>query len=379
VTVRVCHLLSGDLWGGAAAATLHLTRVLAARADLDVCVLLLNPGVAAQRFAAAGLDVEVEPESGRSFLALARAVRARVAGVDLVHAHGYKEDLLAALSGRPWLATLHGRPEPLHGGAAARFAVYTGLDRVALRFGARRVIAVSRELERWLSRRIGARRVLHAWNGIADPIREPPPEAWARRPRRVGVLARLFPVKGVALAVEAVAACPGLELEIVGEGPEREALQRRAVALGAAERIRFVGFDPHPEARPRRWRLLLLTSLHEGNPISVLEALAWGTPVLSAPLPGVAEMLAGRGAGCSRIANARRWSAAILRRIDDVATGARASAQGRARFLEAFTADAAAKRMARVSVCAGKSRRTTRAVPPRGGSERGVDAARAVE
>jgi glycosyltransferase involved in cell wall biosynthesis len=154
-------------------------------------------------------------------------------------------------------------------------------------------------------------------------------------------------VKGVALAVEAVEAYPELELEIVGEGPERDALQRRAVALGAAERIRFVGFDPHPEARPRRWRLLLLTSLHEGNPISVLEALAWGTPVLSAPLPGVAEMLAGRGAGCSRIANARRWSAAILRRIDDVATGARASAQGRARFLEAFTADAAAKRTAR--------------------------------
>jgi glycosyltransferase involved in cell wall biosynthesis len=347
VSLRVCHVLSGDLWGGAASATLHLARALAARDDVAVRVLLLNSGVAAQRCAAAGLEVEIEPEGGRSFLALARAVRARLTGVDLVHAHGYKEDLLAALSGRPWLATLHGRPEPLRAGAAARFAVYTGLDRVALRFGALRVIAVSGELERWLSRRIGARRVLHAWNGIDDPVREPPPEAWAGRPRRVGVLARLFPVKGLALAVEAVAACPGLELEIVGEGPERDSLQRRAVALGAAGRIRFVGFDPEPEARLRRWRLLLLTSLHEGNPISVLEALAWGTPVLSAPLPGVAELLAGRGGWLLPDRDVGRWAAAILRRVDDVVTGSRASAQARARFLEAFTADAAAERVAR--------------------------------
>lgn len=346
MSVRVCHVLSGDLWGGAATATLHLARALAARGDVEVRVLLLNAGVAAQRFAAAGLEVEIEPESGRSFLALSRAVRARLTTADLVHAHGYKEDLLAALSGRPWVATLHGRPEPLRGRAAARFAVYTGLDRAALRFGALRVIAVSRELERWLSSRIGARRVLHAWNGIDDPVREPPPD-WAERPRRVGVLARLFPVKGLALAVEAVAACPGLELEIVGEGPERDALQRRAVALGAAGRIRFVGFDPQPEARLRRWRLLLLTSLHEGNPMCVLEALASGTPVLSAPLAGVAEMLAGRGGWLLPDRDARRWAAAIRRRVDDVATGARASAQARARFLEAFTADAAAERVAR--------------------------------
>jgi glycosyltransferase involved in cell wall biosynthesis len=347
VTVCICHVLSGDLWAGAEAATLHLARALAARTDLSVRVLLLNSGVAAQRFGAAGLHVEVEPESDRSLLALARAVRARLAGVHLVHAHGYKADLLAAFSGRPWLATLHGRPEPLAGMAAARFPIYSGLDRLALRFGARRVIAVSRELERWLSWRIGARRVVHAWNGIADPVGEPPPDAWASRPRRVGILARLFPVKGLALAIEAVAACPGLELEIVGDGPERDSLERRSAALGAAGRIRFVGFDPNPEARVRRWRLLLLTSLHEGNPISVLEALAWGTPVLSAPLPGVAEILDGRGGWLLPHRDAQRWTAAILRRIDDVVTGARASAQARARFLEAFTADAAAERVAR--------------------------------
>jgi glycosyltransferase involved in cell wall biosynthesis len=163
----------------------------------------------------------------------------------------------------------------------------------------------------------------------------------------VGILARLFPVKGLALAIEAVAACPGLELEIVGEGPERDSLERLSAALGAAGRIRFVGFDPNPEARVRRWRLLLLTSLHEGNPISVLEALAWGTPVLSAPLPGVAEVLDGGGGWLLPDRDARRWTAAILRRIDDVATGARASTQARARFLEAFTADAAAERVAR--------------------------------
>ncbi len=343
--LEVAHLLSGDLWAGAEAATAHLLAALAERPELRVRALLLNEGELARRLRAAGIAVEVEPEQGRGFLALARAVRRRLAGCDLVHAHRYKEDLLAALSGRPWIATQHGRPEPFSGAAARRMRVYLALDRAAQRFSARRVVAVSAEVEAWLAARIGARRCALVPNGIADPQPRISPPAFAERPLRVGALARLAPVKGIELAIDAVAAAPGFELEIVGDGPLRGALEARAAASRAAARIRFAGFDPQPLARVAQWRALLVTSHHEGHPISALEALALGTPILAAPLRGVSDALAGQGGRCLPDRDPGRWAAA-LDELRAPEPGSALSRAARARFVSAFESRGAAARMA---------------------------------
>src|SRR5690606_5551582 len=107
-------------------------------------------------------------------------------------------------------------------------------------------------------------------------------------------------------------------------------------------------FERDPGPRIAHWRALLVPSLHEGNPMAVLEALAWGTPVLAGPLPGVAEILGGRGGWLLPDRDPAHWARTLARRIDDAAAGAAASAAARARFLEAFTAEAAAARMVRI-------------------------------
>ena len=343
--MRVLHLLSGDLWAGAEVATFNLLLGLAAETGIEARAVVLNPGETADRLASRGLLEAVEPESGRGFAALTRAVRARLATADLVHAHGYKQDVLAALAGRPWLSTQHGRPEPQRGVPRLRAAAYDALDRASQRLCARRVVAVSSEIERWLRTRVGHSKVVRVWNGIIDPVLDGKPPAWPERPRRVGVLARLFPVKNVGLAVEAVARCPDLELEIVGDGPEAPRLRALARASGAGDRIVFAGFDPDPGRRLAQWRALLVPSLHEGNPIAVLEALAWGTPVVAAPLPGVVEILDARGGWCLADRRVATWSDALLRVADDAGPGAAAAIAGRARFVESFTAAVAARRM----------------------------------
>lgn len=345
--MRVVHLVSGDLWAGAEAATFALVRALARRDDLEVSALVLNPGELATRLEAAGVAVAIEPETGRSFGALLRAVRARVRGADLVHAHRYKEDLLAALSGRPFVATQHGRPEPFAGAAALRMRAYLALDRLARR-RARALIAVSPEVAEWLTPRAGATPVFVSPNGIDVPAAAAGAAPWAERPRCVGVVARLVPVKDVALAIDAVAATRDVALEIVGDGPERAALEARARASGAAARIRFAGFDPSPPERLAGWRALLVTSRHEGHPIGVLEALAVGTPVVSAPLRGVAEVLDGRGGWLLPDRDPAAWGRALERIVGDAAAGAAASQAARRRFEEAFTADAAAERVAAI-------------------------------
>ena len=343
--ISVVHLLSADLWAGAEVATFHLVRALTRRTEVDVRVVTLNHGELTQRLERSGVPVEVEPEAGRSFASLLPAVRRRLAGADLVHAHRYKENLLAALSGRPWLSTQHGRPEPVRSVLPwARNRVYGELDRWVKRRSARTVIAVSKEIEVWLGRQIGSERVLRSWNGIDDPIQGEVPIPWTERPLRVGIAARLSPVKNVELAIDAISACPGIELEIVGDGPEREHLERQIEALGASQRIRLLGFTQNPHPLMKSWRALLVPSLHEGNPIGVLESLALGTPVLAAPLPGVGEILADKGGRVQPDRDAARWAERIQAFVRDEAAGTRLSIEARARFLDAFTADAAAVR-----------------------------------
>ena len=69
---RVCHLVSDDGWGGAEAVVAGLLRAQAARADLELTLIALNPGRLSALAAELGIPAEVAPEAGRGFLPLLR-------------------------------------------------------------------------------------------------------------------------------------------------------------------------------------------------------------------------------------------------------------------------------------------------------------------
>ena len=95
---------------------------------------------------------------------------------------------------------------------------------------------------------------------------------------------RLIPEKQVTLAVAAIALATarieGLRGEILGEGPERAALDRAIVEHGLADTVRALGFtEPETvDAEMRRAMCMLLTSRREGYGMVVVEAAARGTP-----------------------------------------------------------------------------------------------------
>jgi glycosyltransferase involved in cell wall biosynthesis len=120
-------------------------------------------------------------------------------------------------------------------------------------------------------------------------------------PVLVGV-GRLAFEKGFDLLIRAHAAVreAGLEhrLELVGDGPERVPLARLAAELGVADSVAFAGFVDNPLPRLVRADAFVLPSRYEGFPLSLLEALALGVPVIASR--GAGHVVQALGDGVAR-------------------------------------------------------------------------------
>jgi len=173
------------------------------------------------------------------------------------------------------------------------------------------VITVSRSLASTITELgLNPRRLVSLRNGV-DLTRFKPLDRTAIR-KELGVerllwltVGHLVELKGVHIAIEALARVDNAELMIVGDGPERKALSRLAQELGVADRVRFAGAKSHEELT-RYYNAadaLIMASSREGMPNVMLEALACGTAVIGNAVGGIPEVVTGPPAG--RLMNAR--------------------------------------------------------------------------
>lgn len=118
-----------------------------------------------------------------------------------------------------------------------------------------------------------------------------------RDANHVVAVGRLSPEKDFANLVRALAVLrddrPSLRLTIIGEGPERQALERLIAQLDLRGSVSLPGYDANPVEVVRRAGLFVSTSRHEGFGNAIVEALACGTPVVATDAPyGPREILA---------------------------------------------------------------------------------------
>jgi glycosyltransferase involved in cell wall biosynthesis len=124
---------------------------------------------------------------------------------------------------------------------------------------------------------------------------DPPSSPDCGGPLIVGVLTRLIPLKNVEAAIKA-AACLAehqidVQVEIAGTGPSEPVLRELARSLKVAQRVRFLGWQTDIQSLLKRWDVLVVSSLEEGLPVSVLEAMAAARPVVASRIGGLGELV----------------------------------------------------------------------------------------
>jgi glycosyltransferase involved in cell wall biosynthesis len=146
----------------------------------------------------------------------------------------------------------------------------------------------------------------------------------------LGTAGRLSAQKSLDDALAAVARVDGVELLVLGDGPEREALEQRAAHLGIADRARFLGAGARDDVLTlfRAVDAVLITSAWENLPHTLLEALAVGTPVIATRVGGIPEVVVDGENGLLVPAHDVEAIAAAVGRLaaDDALRGALAAA-----------------------------------------------------
>jgi L-malate glycosyltransferase len=144
-----------------------------------------------------------------------------------------------------------------------------------------------------------SKRLSRISNGIATAAyaRAPQPESIPGFTRGdgdviIGTLAGLRAVKNLPRLVRAVARLgKNARLVIVGEGPERDAIEREAERLGIADRLLMPGFLPAPHRYLGEFDIFALSSDSEQFPISLVEAMAAGLPVVATDVGDVRNIV----------------------------------------------------------------------------------------
>lgn len=169
-----------------------------------------------------------------------------------------------------------------------------------------RFIPVSEDLNRWLGEvvRIPSAKTLFIKNGVDTDKYAPGGAAATDSPWQpddivIGTVARVQDVKNHRLLVEALARlralhpelAPRVKLSIVGDGPLLPAVREQVAALGLQDAVWLPGARADIGALLQTFTMFALPSLAEGTPVSMLEAMACGLPVVASRVGGIPEVV----------------------------------------------------------------------------------------
>ena len=268
---------------------------------------------------------------------------------DVIHTHTAKAGTVGRVAGLLYRLTSRRRVRLVHTFHGHVFHGYYGRLATALFLAVERVLARFTDAIIVLSPLLrdeihGRYRIGRAEQFVIIPLgldlapydSAPPP------PPHVGfvvaIVGRLTEIKDHDFFLRAFAAWQKTDAiaHIIGDGHLRAALEQTARDLGIADRVRFLGTRDDPEVFYREADLVALTSRNEGTPLTILEAMAAGVPVLATAVGGVPDLLGDDRGVLVPPGDVRAFVAALSRLAGDAALRARLAAAGRAFVRERY-------------------------------------------
>jgi glycosyltransferase involved in cell wall biosynthesis len=358
--IRVLHVITRLIVGGAQENTM-LTAALLDPADFDVGIFSgpqTGPeGSLIEEVRARGIPLAIEPTLVReinplkdlcALSALHRHIRR--GRYTIVHTHSSKAGILgrwaAYLAGAPIIIhTVHGwghheRQHPL----VSRF--YILLERITQRFTNKLIVVSPRNTEKGLADGIGTpEKYVTIRSGIElDLFQQPTRSREAVRAELgippgsavVGMVTRLSPQKApldfVAAAAHVAAQRPDVHFVIVGDGPLRAEVETEIAALGLTERIHLTGIRRDVPDLMHSFSVFALTSLWEGLPRVLPQAMAAGLPIVATAVDGNAEAVTdGVNGFLTPPGDPQAMASALLRLLENPALAAQMGEVGRIR------------------------------------------------
>jgi L-malate glycosyltransferase len=326
---RIVHLASGREWRGGQRQVLILAAGLHDSAHVDSVVVTGKGTVLAARMAAAGVPTYVTPWGPGLDPRVAMYAMAALRPGAIVHAHDSHSHALADALSRM-------RRTPI----VVTRRVTIPIKNPQRYRRAEAVIAISEAVRALLLEATIPAERIHLIPDAVDVAHVTASREWPAEIARVAAgaplivaVAALTREKGVDVLLAAAAQLrtthPAARWIVLGDGPERAALEARSTALGLDQIVDLAGFVAAPEAILREATVAVQPSLSEGLGSSVLDALALGVPIVATTAGGLPEALAHGGGLLVPPGSPAELAAAVARLLDDGAERQRLGDAGR--------------------------------------------------
>ena len=249
-----------------------------------------------------GIPSRIVPDGKAAFPAAVCALRA-ILDEDssaVVISSGFKADFTAMIACRsarvPWIAWFHG-----YTGVTSRVRLYEAVD-IRVLHRARTVLAVCEAAAAKL-RKLGLANTAVVPNAIDAGVVAAHGDRGSARLELgishddlvIGAASRFSPEKGLGYLLDAVPSVlgryPNVRFVLIGDGPMREALERKCAEIGISNNVQFVGFRDDAVHLLKALDMFVLPSLRENVPVALLEAMACGLGVVATDVGGVREVL----------------------------------------------------------------------------------------
>jgi glycosyltransferase involved in cell wall biosynthesis len=313
--MRVCHIISGDLWAGAEVQMFTLVNALKVYPELEISAVVLNESALAKKLREIGVEVTVIEESSHSFLQTRSILIEKLKDrVDILHTHRYKENILGALlknkiGARCLIRTVHGVTEHVRMAKLPKHLIVSALDRYFTTRYFDLVLTVSDDIRNKFSKFIEPDKLLTLHNFIDVANLKPTKAPMSIRDEFgiesdaivIGSAGRMMPVKAYDVFLdmaEIILRDRGdVKFILAGDGPLRSALQDSAKKKGIDKNVIFPGFRDDIADVLNCFDIFVISSHHEGIPMVLLEAMALRKAIVATAVGGINEIIEDRVSG----------------------------------------------------------------------------------